>query len=137
MKGEKEKMKMGRPELEVIRFKSEDIITTSGTGGLQITGNGKYATFAREVKQAGDFKTYTDSAPVSWYSDKTQFFVELINGKVDKCYPIKDDSLHSWADTGTWNSLYYAWYNNSPSYKFWGTDNQWVSTYSDLPFGTD
>ena len=115
--------KMAAPNMEVIRFTTEDVIVTSGTGQLTQTASvfappDTYFTLGRELVDAGN----TVRQPYSFYkfvpSSQTNIFeYDKMTSEPRNIGNIED----SWV---------YAWYNNG-----WQTDGYKKKYYIDNNIG--
>ena len=129
--------KMNKPEIEVLRFRNDDLIVTSGGYlGTPITQypHNYFVTLGREAKQY--YNKYNLPGADS-YDDNTPFLVSNLNnlGLLSDVYPLPDSSL-------PWKSRWFVWFNAAAEPRNeWGTDSNSYSYYIDngLPFpgGTD
>ena len=116
--------KMAVPNLEIIRFTTEDVIVTSGTGQVSspitysycpgFNNNTSYVATADELKQGG--YSYTESA---WYR-----FVYSSNSDQ------KFQSITPW-DPNSDTDYFYAWFRESVN--TWWTDPRKSKKYNSLP----
>jgi len=101
------KMKMEKPELEVVRFRTADVIATSdeaaGPSFQSLTAGETYYVRSSEAKAAGE--TY-------WALDFMKFATGVYNGstipiegtggKVSDNFGSNTDHLYAWYDNGQW-----------------------------------
>ena len=128
LRGDKEMKKMNKPEVEAIRFDSNDVIATSGAGTFIDSGN--YVTRGSElIEQYGTHSIGSTSV------DSGSFYQFTLNSG-----NVSIDSI-TYSATGITDTYgHYAWYNNNDSYKYWGTDEKYADQYggvSKLPTGID
>ena len=114
--------KIAAPNLEVIRFTTEDVIVTSGPNQNTVSisyatnfGNGKfYATTGKELGEGG----YSYSGP-TWY---------MFQYRSKNEQPFT--SIKAWDRDNAEKDLTYAWFAESES--MWKTDS-FLTRYNSLP----
>ena len=115
--------KMAAPNMEVIRFTTEDVIVTSGTGQLTQTASvfappDTYFTLGRELVDAGHSK-----------ANKSYFYKFTPTAKTD-VFEYDKQTASKYNIQNIEDSWVYAWYNNG-----WQTDGYKKKYYIDNNIG--
>ncbi len=142
LRGDKEMKKMNKPEVEAVRFDSNDVIATSGGGAAAPDGITSAASLATEWEPTVAFAVlasevnqydHRNTENFTWYGlDVDQ------DGKVSNIYNAvsypgnTNNDRYAWFDNGGW---YYS--TQKPNWSDWGgyfyTGDGYVSVPTELP----